>query len=101
MRQLKNYSAKDDKEKKEAKAKKINQTPPNESDVRDYISKYDGFSEDQLIEELVKSVKKAKDSGTYSDEQMKTFINLVSPQMSKEQSAKLDNLVKLLDEEEF
>ncbi|MCL2555483.1 MAG: hypothetical protein FWE03_00495 [Firmicutes bacterium] len=69
--------------------------------VKDYIGKYDGFSEDQLINALAMSVKNAKEDGSYSDEQMKSFIELVSPQLNDEQRKKLGNLVKLIEEDEI
>lgn len=89
MRQLKNFSNKNDKGKTDKEV------------AGDYIKKYDGFSEEQLIDELVKNVKKSKDSGSYSSEQMKTFIDMVSPQMTAEQRTKLNNLVKLIQEDEI
>lgn len=91
MRELRNF-----KKDKEPKA-----SEDDKNIVRDYIGKYDNFNEDQLIAELIRSVKKSKDEGIYSKEQMKNFIELMSPQLSDEQRKKLSNLVMLIDEDEI
>jgi len=92
MKDLRNF-------KKQSKEQEINES--DKDIVKDYIGKYDGFSEDQLIVELVKSVKRAKDEGSYSADQMTSFIELVSPQLSDEQRKKLNNLVMLIEEDEI
>jgi len=84
MRQLKNFSNKDE-------------STVNDNDVvKKYAGKYDGFSEDQLVDELIKTVRKAKQSDSYSEEQLQLFINMISPQLSEGQKAKLDSMVKLI-----
>ena len=91
MKELRNF--------KKSKEPQIDESDKNI--VKDYIGKYDGFNEDQLIEELIRSVKKSKDEGNYSAEQMKGFIELVSPQLSDEQKKKMSNLIMLIDEDEI
>lgn len=92
MRELRNF-------KKSKEETKVSEDDKNI--VKDYIGKYDGFSEDQLIEELIRSVKKSKNDGSYSGEQMRGFIELMSPQLSDEQRKKLNNLVMLIDEDDI
>ncbi|MCL2822016.1 MAG: hypothetical protein FWD86_02325 [Firmicutes bacterium] len=66
---------------------------------QDYAKKYDGYSEDDLIGVLAKSVKKAKEDGTYSKADMDNFISLISPKLTDVQRVKLSNLTKLIEED--
>ena len=88
MKELKNFKKSD-----------VNKNKTDEAGS--IMGKYEGFSEDQLIEELLKSIKKSKEGGTYSFEQMKSFAQLMSPQLTEEQRIKLTNLISLIEEDEL
>ncbi len=87
MRQLKNFSNKKSK------------TVDDKEVIEDYMGKYKGYSQEQLIDQLMKSIRQSRENGTYSQEQMETFVQMVSPQLTQAQRDKLDNMIKLINEE--
>lgn len=87
MRQLKNF------------CNKKSKTVDDKEIAEQYIGKYKGFTEDQLIEELLKAIKNSKENGTYNEQQMQMFVEMVSPQLNETQKAKLDNMIKMINEE--
>ena len=75
---------------------------PNQIDeLKEQMGKFDGYSEDQLIDQLIKSVKKSKKEGTYSSAQMKSFLQIIAPQITDQQKTKLSNLINLIEEDEI
>ncbi len=62
------------------------------------ISRYSAMNDEQLIAELIKTVNRAKENGTYDSEQMKSFFSAAEPLLSIEQREKLANVIRILDE---
>ena len=83
--QLKNFSSKSDKGRHD------------KEEIDDVLGKYSGMNEDELIEELMKSVARSKADGTYNADQMKNFVNLVAPHIGDEQRQKLNNIIQILN----
>ncbi|MEG1528626.1 MAG: hypothetical protein RR248_05930 [Clostridia bacterium] len=57
---------------------------------------YEEKGEDQLIKDIFQSVTKQKESGTLTNEQLKTFASTVSVILSKDQQARLNALIDKL-----
>lgn len=64
----------------------------------DAIGKYSAMDDEQLIAELIKTVNRAKENGTYNSGQMKSFLSAAEPLLSVEQREKLANVIRILDE---
>ena len=88
MRNLRGYKGKINGE----QAKTLKDMGVSEEKVEHYTS----MSEDELISELLSSVKKQKANGTFNPQQLETLVTMVSPRLSVEQQRKLNDLVLLL-----
>ena len=64
------------------------------------IGKYKDKDEDELVGELIKAARQAKEDGSFSEQSLEEFVNLVSPHLSEEQKAKLSNLISVIKLEE-
>ena len=89
MRSLRNFNTNDQKEK--LKSMGI------ESEKAE---KYASMSEDELVSELLRSVRKQKADGSFDSKQLQTLASLLSPQLDDKQKSKLNDLVRLLCETE-
>lgn len=84
MKQLKNFECND-----------YNDVSDREV-VDGIMGKYKDMNEDQLVDELMKAVQSAKEDGSFSEELIKNFYELVSPNLSSAQREKLYSLINLL-----
>ena len=64
------------------------------------IGKYKDKDEDELVGELIKAARKAKEDGSFSEQSLEEFFTLVSPHLSEEQKNKLSNLISVIKLEE-
>ncbi len=60
------------------------------------VERYGAMSEDELIGELMNSVREQKANNTFDPKQLETLVTMVSPRLNDEQQAKLRDLVRLL-----
>ena len=60
------------------------------------VERYGSMSEDELIGELMNSVREQKANNTFDPKQLETLVTMVSPRLNDEQRAKLNDLVRLL-----
>lgn len=58
--------------------------------------KYAGLSEDELADELIRSVKEAKRNGTFDASRMQAFVQMVSPRLTPEKREKLQSIIKVI-----
>ena len=84
MRQLKNYRAE-------------SQDATTEAD--DLVKKYAGKSENELMQELLKNVARAKGNGTFSTEQLREFVEFVTPSLDDAARDRLNELVAIIEGE--
>ncbi len=85
MKQLKNFSAKD-----------CNNDFTDNELLEGVVGKYKDKSEDELMAELSKAVENAKKDGSFDEESLENFAELVSPHLSEEQREKLCNLIAVI-----
>lgn len=83
MRRLKNYRAET--------------TSDAKTEADDLVAKYEGKSENELMQELLKNVARAKGDGTFSSEQLRDFMEFVSPSLDEKSRERLNELVKMID----
>ena len=86
MRSLKSYGATNDKKDK-LKALGVDE---------EKAKKYTSMSEDELIGELLSSVRKQKADGTFDKKQLQMLSSVLAPQLDEAQREKLNDLVRLL-----
>lgn len=86
MRSLRGYNGK----------KPENERLKNMGFDEDTLKKYAGKSEDELIGELLSSVREQKNNGTFEPERLKTLIAAVSPSLTGEQRKRLNDLMQLI-----
>lgn len=60
-------------------------------------AKYEGMSEGELVQELMKNVAAAKSDGTFSSQQLEEFVRFVSPQLDESSRKRLNELVAMLN----
>ena len=58
------------------------------------INDYSSMSEEKLIDELILSVQKAKQNGTFDAQKIMTFVNIVAPKLDEKGRAKLNKLLE-------
>ncbi len=85
MRRLKNYRAETSSDAK--------------TEADDLAAKYSGKSENELMQELLKNVARAKGDGTFSSEQLREFIEFVSPNLDEKSRTRLGELVGMINGE--
>lgn len=64
-----------------------------ENKENDYFS----MNENQLLEELKKSVRRSKESGTFSAQKLKEMVDAIKFKLSEEQVKRLYNIIDALD----
>lgn len=79
MRQLKNFRSE-------------NAVKPDTPD----LSKYEGMDENQLMAELMRAVAAAKSDGSFSREQIDSFVSFVAPSLDEASRARLNELVGII-----
>lgn len=68
----------------------------NVNQMAEMARQYEGKSEAELTNELLKVTEQGRKDGTLSNEMLDTFYRSVAPMMSAEQRGKLDGLMKML-----
>ncbi len=58
--------------------------------------KYEGRSEDELKDELLRAAEQGRRDGTLNNDMLDTFYRSMSPMMSPEQKQRLDAMMKML-----
>ena len=67
-----------------------------QEDVMQTYDKYKNLSKDQLMQELLLTVSRQKQNGTFDKDQLLSSISLISPSLTNEQREKLYSLVEKL-----
>lgn len=68
----------------------------NEEEIKKTIEKYQNYSSEQLLGELLRQTSKQKAEGKYDGKKMEDFSKQIRPMLSVEQQNKLDEILKLL-----
>lgn len=89
MRQLRNF-------KNTAAKTGIDKDDPK---LKEAMDKYGGMGEDELIDQLMKSVKTSRANGTYNPQQMSTYVQMLRPHISDVQYEKLKNIINIINSE--
>ncbi len=71
----------------------------NDPKFNEAMSKYGGMGEDQLIDQLLASVRTSRANGTYNPEQMKSYVAMLRPHISDKQYEKLSNIINIINSE--
>ena len=74
--------------------------PPIPDNLKENIGKYQGMGEDALVTQLMNQVNESKRNGTYNSAELKNFVKMVSPHLTREQKGKLERLVGVIENEE-
>ena len=64
--------------------------------IKNFASKYEGASENQLISEILKEAEKGRRNGTLSDSDIDRFSSMIEPMLNGEQRAKLKKIVNVI-----
>ena len=67
-----------------------------EEQVKQTVDKYKNLSKDQLMQELLLTVSRQKQNGTFDKDQLLSSLSLISPSLTNEQREKLYSLVEKL-----
>lgn len=92
MRNLRGYNGK-------SNANKTEEILKNFGIKNESAQKYAGLNEDELVEELIKSVRESKRNGTFNEAGMQAFVSAVSPRLSPEKREKLQNIIRVISAE--
>ncbi len=71
-------------------------SPESKKVLDDFLKNYNGKSESELIDEIIKTAVKSKKEGKLSDSDIDNFYKMLYPMLSGEQVKKLDEVVKML-----
>ena len=71
-------------------------TENNEEKVKQTYEKYKNYSQDELLQELMRSVNAQKQNGTFDKERLISTLSLVMPSLNSEQRRKLEELLSHL-----
>lgn len=80
----------------EEKQEKIKQEQTKS--LKDKINEYKSKSQNELLEELVSSVQKQKENGSYNQEKLFEMINTVSPYLTQEQVENMKGLLEKIND---
>lgn len=86
MRSIKDY--------KTVRTENADDSLKNKTDA--LASKYAGKSESELMQALMQNVSAAKNSGTFSEEQLDEFVGFVSPNLDEQSLTRLKELVRMI-----
>ena len=79
------------------------QSGGNDSQGGDALSeamrKYGNMGEDELINQLLTSVRSARANGTYNPSQMTAYVEMLKPHITDGQYEKLKNIVNIINSE--
>lgn len=76
--------------------KDFRKTEQSEEDIRQTYEKYKGFSQNQLMEELIAMVKKQKSEGTFDKDRIEYMLKAIAPNLTQEQRERIDSLLDML-----
>jgi len=68
--------------------------------LNEALNKYQGWDEDALINELLANVNRQKQQGIFDKQQLRRFVDTMGNLITQEQREKLNNLIKVIDEQE-
>jgi hypothetical protein len=71
-------------------------TENSEERVKQTYEKYKDYSQDELLQELMRSVNAQKQNGTFDKERLLSTLSLVMPSLNSEQRRKLEELLSHL-----
>ena len=71
-------------------------TENNEEKVKQTYEKYKNYSQDELLQELMRAVNAQKQNGTFDKERLLSTLALVMPSLNSEQRRKLEELLSHL-----
>ncbi len=71
-------------------------SPESKKVLDDFLKNYNGKSESDLIDEIIKTAVKSKKEGKLTDSDIDNFYKMLYPMLSGEQVKKLDEVVKML-----
>ena len=60
-------------------------------------AKYEGKTEEELMQELRKKVASAKRDGSFSAEQLESFVAMISPSLDENMRERLVSLVRMIE----
>jgi hypothetical protein len=71
-------------------------TENSEERVKQTYEKYKNYSQDELLQELMRSVNAQKQNGTFDKQRLISTLSLVLPSLNDEQRSKLEELLSRL-----
>ena len=71
-------------------------TENSEERVKQTYEKYKDYSQDELMQELLRSVNTQKQNGTFDKQRLISTLSLVLPSLNDEQRSKLEELLSRL-----
>lgn len=76
----------------------VNQNQDGMNVLKSFAKKYEGASEDQIINEIMIEAQKGKKNGTLTNADIDRFKNMLYPMLNSSQRAKLDKVIKKIKE---
>ena len=70
---------------------------PNADEIRRKAEQYATKSDDDLLKDIMKTAAEGKANGSLDAQQLKTFVQSVSPMLSEEQRARLQSVIDLIN----
>ena len=92
MKKFSEYSANVKNER--GKEERIDSNESAFSLLKRVASKYEGASEDELIDAIILEARKAKSEGRLSEQEITNFVNMISPMLNDLQRSKLTSVIK-------
>lgn len=77
-------------------SKNSQQSGVNKEEARDIFNKYNGYSKDELMNELIQKTNQKKQEGTFNSNELYEIKRKLSPYLTQEQNKNLDEIVKRL-----
>lgn len=71
----------------------------NDMDISSLKQKYDGMTQNELMQELFKKVALSKSDGSFSAVQIDEFVRTVSPNLDEQSRNRLNELVAMIKSE--
>lgn len=68
----------------------------NDIDISSLKQKYEGMSQNELMQELFKKVALSKSDGSFSADQIDEFVRTVSPNLDEQSRNRLNELVAMI-----
>ena len=68
----------------------------DEQNIRQTLNKYQGMSQSDLMQELIKETNKQKQNGKLNDQKLAELGSQLNPMLDDNQKTKLDEILKML-----